>query len=69
MLFEFPHESAGLEALQFHGESKQVKVRLPLTLSKLPEQHLFQMIKRLIRIVANIDCVRNVPKDLLGQVG
>ncbi len=69
MLFEFPRESAGLEALHFHEETKQVKVRLPLTLSKLPEQHFFQIIKRLIRIMADIDCVQNVPKDLLGQAG
>jgi hypothetical protein len=69
MLFEFPHESARLEALHFHEETKHVKIRLPLTLSKLPEQHFFQMIKRLIRIVADIDCVQNVPKDLLGQAG
>jgi hypothetical protein len=33
MLFEFPHENAGLEALHFHGETKQFKVRLPLALS------------------------------------
>jgi hypothetical protein len=48
---------------------KKVKIRLPLTLSKLPEQHFFQMIKGLIRIVADIDGIQNVPKDLLGQAG
>ncbi len=68
-LFEFSHESARLEALHFHGDTKQVEVRLPLTLSKLSGQHFFQMIKRLIRIVADIDFVQNVPKDLLGQAG
>jgi hypothetical protein len=69
MLLKFPHESARLEALNFHGETKQIKIRLPFTLSKLQEQQLFQMIKRLIRIVADINCVQNVPKDLLGQAG
>jgi hypothetical protein len=69
MLFEFPHENAGLEALHFHGETKQVKVRLPFALSELPKQHIFQMIKRLIGVVADIKCVKNVPKDLLGQTG
>jgi hypothetical protein len=69
MLLKFPHESARLEALHFHGETKQIKIRLPFTLSELQEQQLFQMIKRLIRIVADINCVQNVPKDLLGQAG
>jgi hypothetical protein len=27
-LFEFPHESARLETLHFHGEKKHVKIRL-----------------------------------------
>jgi hypothetical protein len=64
MLFEFPHESARLKALHFHEETKQVKIRLPLTFSKLPKQHLFQIIKRLIRIIADIPCVQNVPKAM-----
>jgi hypothetical protein len=32
------HENAGLEALHFHGEAKQLKIRLPFALSELPEQ-------------------------------
>jgi hypothetical protein len=57
VLFEFPHENAGLEALHVHGEPKQFEVRLPLALSKLPEQNSFQEIKRMIRIVADIQGV------------
>ncbi len=48
VLFEFPRENAGLEALHVHGEPKQLEVRLPLALSKLPEQNSFQKIKRMI---------------------
>ncbi len=33
------------------------------------KQYIFQMIKRLIWIIADIYCVKNVPKDLLGQTG
>jgi hypothetical protein len=69
MLFEFSHENAGLEALHFHGKVKQVNVRLPLGLSKLPKQYIFQMIKRLIGIVADINFVKNVPKDLFRKTG
>jgi hypothetical protein len=47
-LFEFPHEVAGLEALHFHGEPKQLKTGLPFAFSKLPKQNFFQKIKRLI---------------------
>ncbi len=57
MLFEFPHKNAGLEALHVHGEPKQFKIRLPHVLSKLPEQNSFQKIKRMIRIVADIQGV------------
>jgi hypothetical protein len=67
MLFEFHHENAGLEALHFHGETKQVKVRLPLALSKLSKQSFFQLIEWLILIIADIHCVENVWKNLLGQ--
>jgi hypothetical protein len=56
-LLEFPQENARLEALHVHGEPKQFKVRLPLALSKLPEQNLFQKVERVIRIVANIQGV------------
>jgi hypothetical protein len=48
MLFEFSHENAGLEALLFHGGPKKIKIRLPLALSELPKQNIFQKIKRLI---------------------
>ncbi len=50
-------ENAGLEALHVHGEPKQLKVRLPLALSKLPEQNSFQEIKRMIGIVADVQGV------------
>ncbi len=66
MLLEFPHENAGLEALHVHVESKQFEVRLPLAFSKLPKQNSFQKIERMIRIVADIQGVQNVPEDLLG---
>jgi hypothetical protein len=69
MLREFAHEEAGLEALHLHGESVQRKTGLPLALSELPKQNFFQKIKRLICFVADIDCVQNVLKDLLGQAG
>jgi hypothetical protein len=35
MLFQLPHENAGLETLHFHGEAQQLKIGLPLALSKL----------------------------------
>jgi hypothetical protein len=67
--WEFPHENAGLEALHFHEEMKQVEVRLLLTLSKLSKQNFFQLIEGLIRIIADIQCVENVLEDLLRQAG
>jgi hypothetical protein len=67
MLFEFPYENTGLEALHFHREVKQFKVGLPLALSILPKQSIFQTIKRVLRLVADMECVQNVPKNLLGQ--
>ncbi len=57
VLFECPHENAGLEALHVHGEPKQFEIRLPLALSKLPEQNFFQKIERMIQIVADIQDV------------
>jgi hypothetical protein len=48
---------------------KQIKVRLPLAFAKLPQKNRFEVIERWIRFIAYIDCVQNVPKDLLGQVG
>jgi hypothetical protein len=47
----------------------KLKIGLPFALSKLPKQSVFQMVKGLIRVVAHIQCVENVPKDLLGQAG
>jgi hypothetical protein len=57
VLFEFPDENAGFEALHVHEEPKQFQIRLPLALSKLPEQNSFQRIERMIRIVADIQGV------------
>jgi hypothetical protein len=54
MLFELPHENAGLEALHFHGEAEQFKIRLPFAPSERPKQSIFEGIKRFIRIVADI---------------
>jgi hypothetical protein len=54
VLLELPHEDTGLEALHFHGETKQFKIGLPLALSELPKQSIFQTIKGLIRPVADI---------------
>jgi hypothetical protein len=48
MLFELSHENTGLEALHFHGKAKQFKIRLPLSLSKLSKQSIFQKVERLI---------------------
>jgi hypothetical protein len=45
VLFEFPHENAGLEALHVHGEPKQFKIRLPLALSKLLSKTSFKRSK------------------------
>jgi hypothetical protein len=36
---------------------------------QMPQQNSFEVIRRLIRFIAIIDLVQNVPKDLLGQVG
>ncbi len=69
MLFEFSHENARFEALHFHGDPKQIEKRLPLALSKLSKQNIFQMIKSLIWLIADIYRVENVLKDLLGQTG
>ncbi len=55
--------------MHFHGEAQQLKMGLPLTLAKLPEQSIFQLIERIFRVVAHVKCVQNVPEDLLGQVG
>jgi hypothetical protein len=69
MLFELSHENTGLKALHFHGKAKQFKVRLPLDLSKLSKQSIFQKVERLGRVVTDIKCIQNGPKDLLGQAG
>jgi hypothetical protein len=67
--FEFPYESARLQALHFHGEAKQVKKKTAIYFFQIARAHLFQIIKSLIRIVADINFVWNVPKDLLGRAG
>jgi hypothetical protein len=54
MLFELPDENAGLEALHFHGKVKQFKIGLPFALSKLAKQSVFQTIKGLFGIIADI---------------
>jgi hypothetical protein len=69
MLFQLPRENAGLEALHYHGEAQQLKIGLPLALSKLSKQSILQLNERLIRVIANVECVQNVPEDLLGQAG
>ncbi len=68
MLFEFPMRVLGFRPCISMGETKQVKVRVPFTFSNLPEQHFFQMIKRLIRIVTDIDCVRMYQRTCLGKL-
>jgi hypothetical protein len=65
MMFELSHENTGFEALHFHGKM-QFKVGLPLALSKLPKQSMFQKIKRLSRVVTDMESIQNVSKDLLG---
>ncbi len=69
MLFELSHENTGFKGLHFHGKAKQFKVGLPLALFKLSKQSIFQKVKRLGRVVADIKSIQNVPKDLLGQAG
>jgi hypothetical protein len=69
MLFELSHKNTGLEALHFQGKAKQFKVSLPLALSKLSKQGIFQKIEWLRRVVTDIKRIQNVPKDLLGQAG
>jgi hypothetical protein len=69
MLFELSHENTGLKALHFNGKAKQFKVRLPLALSKLSKQSIFQKVERLCRVLTDIKSIQNGPKDLLGQAG
>jgi hypothetical protein len=69
VLFELSHENTGLKALHFLGKAKQFKVGLPLALSKLSKQNIFQKIERFSRVVTDIKSIQNVPKDLLGQAG
>ncbi len=57
--FQFAHEKAWLEAI--HSQW------LPLTLAKLPQQNLFEIIKWLIGDTTSNYSVQNVLKDLLGQ--
>ncbi len=68
-MFELSHENTGLKALHFHGKGKQFVVRLPLALSKLSTQSIFQKVERLGRVVTDIKSIQNVPKDLLGKAG
>ncbi len=68
-LFEFAHESARFEAVHCQREVKQFKIRLPLALAELPQQNSFELIKQLIRVIARINLVQNVPKDWYWQVG
>jgi hypothetical protein len=44
------------------------KIRLPLALSKLPKQGIFQKVEQLGRVLADIEGVQNVPKDCLGKL-
>ncbi len=55
-LFLFAHENA-----------RQNKIAI--CFAKLPQQNLFEIIESLLWVVACISCVKNVPKDLFGQVG
>jgi hypothetical protein len=64
MLFELSHENTGLKALHFQGKVKQLKVRLPLALSKLSKQSIFQKIEWLGRVITDIKSIQNVLKDL-----
>ncbi len=57
MLYKLPHENAGHEAMHFHGEAKQFEIGLPFALSELPKQSIFQVVKRIVRIVADIQRV------------
>jgi hypothetical protein len=41
VVFEFSLENAGLEALHFHKELKQLKIGLPLALCELSEKNFF----------------------------
>jgi hypothetical protein len=69
MLFELSHENDGINALHFHGKAKQFKVRLPLDLSKLSKQIIFQKVELVSGVVTDVKGIQNVPKDLLGQAG
>jgi hypothetical protein len=42
---------------------------LLFALAKLPQQNSFEIIKRVIGVVAGINCVQNFLKNLFGQVG
>ncbi len=65
-LFKLSHENTGFKALHFHRKAKQFQVGLPLALSKLSKQSIFQKVERLGRVVTDIKSIQNVPKDLLG---
>jgi hypothetical protein len=42
---------------------------LPLALAQLPQQKSVEIIRRVIGVIAAIDCVQNVLEDSFGQVG
>jgi hypothetical protein len=58
-----------LEAIHFQEEMQQFKMKLPFAFAEMSQQNRFDIVKRLIGVVASIDCVKNVLKDVFGQVG
>ncbi len=60
--------NAVLEAVHSQGQTQQFKIGLPFALVKLSQQNSFEIIKRLIGVVASINFIKNVPKDCLGKL-
>jgi hypothetical protein len=70
MLFKLSHENTGFEVLHFHGKAEQFKVGLPLALSKLTKQSMFQKIEWLGTVVKDIESTisKTSQKTYLGRL-
>jgi thioredoxin reductase len=56
-LLKFALENARLEAIHALGESHQFKIGLLFAFVKFPPQNGFEIIKKLLRVIACINCV------------
>jgi hypothetical protein len=55
-VFQFSHENAVLDAIH----PQQFKIGLPLALAKLLQQNSLEISKRVIGLVAGINCIQNI---------